>query len=376
MGHSYCCHYANIFMAKWEKEALEKCPLLPLLFLRFLDDIFIIWTHGKEEFLKFFDILNNHLDCIKLTYTYDEISSNFLDVTVFKGQQFDLKNILDTKLYFKPTDSHLLLHSESYHPRHIFRSIVKSQVIRFHRICSNTSDFNDACSTLFTSLRSRHYSKRFLRRIKNEVVTNLTNLPASPLGKSQPCHSDKCQKCPFILETNFVRFNAVNFEIRQPLDCDSTGIIYIIHCLKCDMIYVGETGNKARTRFNQHLSDIRLNKNTPVAEHFNSCRHDVNTDLKFIIIQQISSQKYRKYRESILIKLFNSEVPLGMNIRTDDMKRYDVIMPIVIPFGEDSSLFTSKLKDLCQQHNATNRRIITAFKRHKTIGNFLSITKN
>ena len=38
-------------MAKWEKEALNKCPLKPKIFLRYLDDIFIIWQHGEESFL-------------------------------------------------------------------------------------------------------------------------------------------------------------------------------------------------------------------------------------------------------------------------------------------------------------------------------------
>ena len=77
-----------------------------------------------------------------------------------------------------------------------------------------------------------------------------------------------------------------------------------------------------------------------------------------------------------LIKLFNSEAPIGMNLRTDNIKRHDVIMPIVIPFSEDSSLFTNKVKSLCQKNNVTDRRIITAFKRHKTVGNLLAITKN
>ena len=42
MGVDYAPHYADIYMAKFEKEALQKCPLKPHTYLRFLDDVFII----------------------------------------------------------------------------------------------------------------------------------------------------------------------------------------------------------------------------------------------------------------------------------------------------------------------------------------------
>ena len=61
MGKKFAPEYADIFMANWEKGALSKCPLKPLIYLRFLDDIFIIWTHSRREFDTFFNILNTHL---------------------------------------------------------------------------------------------------------------------------------------------------------------------------------------------------------------------------------------------------------------------------------------------------------------------------
>ena len=54
-------NYADIYMAKFEeKNALEKCPLKPHTYLRFVDDVFIIWTHGRKSFDTFLDILNSH----------------------------------------------------------------------------------------------------------------------------------------------------------------------------------------------------------------------------------------------------------------------------------------------------------------------------
>ncbi|PJE77741.1 hypothetical protein CI610_03331 [invertebrate metagenome] len=84
MGKKFAPSYANIFMADFEKEALAKCTKQPLVYVRFLDDIFIIWTHSRSDFDDFFDTLNNHHPCIKLKATISNDSIDFLD-RLFKG---------------------------------------------------------------------------------------------------------------------------------------------------------------------------------------------------------------------------------------------------------------------------------------------------
>ncbi|TWW78627.1 hypothetical protein D4764_11G0007480 [Takifugu flavidus] len=51
MGQRFAPSYANLYMSEWEREALTKCPLLPTLYLRYLDDIFGIWTHTIEHYI-------------------------------------------------------------------------------------------------------------------------------------------------------------------------------------------------------------------------------------------------------------------------------------------------------------------------------------
>lgn len=50
MGQRYALSYANIYMSEWERVALAKCPLQPVFYLRFLDDIIGVWVHGEEAF--------------------------------------------------------------------------------------------------------------------------------------------------------------------------------------------------------------------------------------------------------------------------------------------------------------------------------------
>ena len=50
IGTKFAPHYANIFMAGLGEEIFEKSRSQPYLLLRYLDDIFCIWTEGLEKF--------------------------------------------------------------------------------------------------------------------------------------------------------------------------------------------------------------------------------------------------------------------------------------------------------------------------------------
>ena len=108
------------------------------------------------------DILNTHSPAIRLSTRIEKNSIDFLDVTVFKGPKTNETGILDTKVFFKPTDTHQLLNKSSFHPKHTFVGIIKSQITRFYRICSQITDFETSCAVSFKALRKRGYSKRFL----------------------------------------------------------------------------------------------------------------------------------------------------------------------------------------------------------------------
>lgn len=126
MGQRYAPSYTNIYMSKWEREALAKCSLQSAFYLRFTDDIIGAWAHGEDTFQQFVHILNTHHPSIKLKQEHSDSEINFLDTTVFFEDEKDGKR-LHAKVYLKPTDTHALLHKLSYHPPHTFWEILKSQ---------------------------------------------------------------------------------------------------------------------------------------------------------------------------------------------------------------------------------------------------------
>ena len=140
MGTRMAPCYANIFMAELEENFLSGYPYKPLAYYRYIDDIFIIWSHGLDLLHNFINSINNQHSNIIFTSNISTTSVNFLDVTI------DLHGgNISTKTYNKSTDTHAFLSYNSFHPRHIKQSIIYSQFLHCKRICSNDEIiFNDA----------------------------------------------------------------------------------------------------------------------------------------------------------------------------------------------------------------------------------------
>ena len=115
MGTSLAPNYANLFMDRFETKALAGYPLKPLTWKRFIDDIFLVWTHGEESLKRFIDYLNSLHDTIKFTHEMSYSQIDFLDTTV----KFGLDRGLITTLFNKPTDTHLYLEYSSAHPQSV-----------------------------------------------------------------------------------------------------------------------------------------------------------------------------------------------------------------------------------------------------------------
>ena len=143
MGTKMAPSYANIFMDELETKMLSSFPLKPLLYLRYIDDIFIIWDHGKDALKSFEAHVNSFHTSIKFTLEVSPKQVSFLDVLVQLND-----NQLSTSVYYKPTDNHMYLDFNSFHPSSLKKSIVYSQCLRLKRICSDHEDYINQTSRL------------------------------------------------------------------------------------------------------------------------------------------------------------------------------------------------------------------------------------
>lgn len=181
MGRSYAPGLADLYMQEIDNSACEGTyKILISLYFRFLDDIFSIWTGTLVELSNFETYLNSLIPGIHITFNASMESINFLDTTIYKKTISETEAVLQTKIYFKETDTHQLLHKLSFHPRHTFKGILKSQLLRFKRISSTFFDYNNACQILFESLTKRNYSKSLLRKMKRDIWQDQSNIIRAP----------------------------------------------------------------------------------------------------------------------------------------------------------------------------------------------------
>ena len=155
MGTKMAPSYANLFMGFVEKDLLDRCEKKPLVWFRYIDDIFFIWTHGKEELDKFFEFCNNNRHGMQFEITPESVSTEsvpFLDIRIILKN-----NKLHTDLYVKPTDKFQYLNFTSSHPYHQKASLPYGLALRIKRICSNQGDFRLHCQKLVGLLRRRGF---------------------------------------------------------------------------------------------------------------------------------------------------------------------------------------------------------------------------
>ena len=150
IGTKFAPQYAILYMGAFEEGAINAYEFKPWVWWRYIDDIFLIWQHGEEEFLKFMAYLNSIDPNIKFTYKYSEQCIEFLDVLVKREG-----STLSTDLFVKETDAHQFLHFDSCHPFHTKKAIPFSQALRMKRICSDNESFERRISDLKHCLTSR-----------------------------------------------------------------------------------------------------------------------------------------------------------------------------------------------------------------------------
>ena len=140
-------------MDRFETKALYNYNLKPIILKRFIDDIFMICTHGVDQLHLFFDYLYSIHDTIKFTMEFSRDTINFLDTIVKVSSNstlHDFSNFLDTTvkvstnstLYTKPTKTHLYLLYESAHTDTAKKSNIYDQFLRLRFRCQELQPTN------------------------------------------------------------------------------------------------------------------------------------------------------------------------------------------------------------------------------------------
>ena len=141
MGTKMAIAFAVIFMAHIEKQLLALSPHKPLIWKRFIDDIFSVWTLPKAEINNFIVFANSFHTTIKFTHEMSSEKIVFLDTEVFKGPRFITDKILYVQTHFKSTETFQYTHFSSCHPLNVEKGFVKGEALRLLRTNSVKESF-------------------------------------------------------------------------------------------------------------------------------------------------------------------------------------------------------------------------------------------
>ena len=148
--------YVNIVISIFERNLLTGSCNKPLVWFRYIDDIFAIWTYGEDKFKYFMLYINSIHSCFQFTCNYSKECVQFLNVSVSVNNFGDIT----TDLYVKPTDTQQYLMTTSCHPSHTKRSIPYGHALRILRICPSKESAKIRCTELVDCFIMRGCNKR------------------------------------------------------------------------------------------------------------------------------------------------------------------------------------------------------------------------
>ena len=93
----------------------------------------------------------------------------FLDTCIYKGARFEQESILDTRTFFKPTETFQYTHFKSCHPPGVKKGFVKGEGLRLLRTNSSQETFVENIRKFKLRLRARGYPNNLIDKTLSEV---------------------------------------------------------------------------------------------------------------------------------------------------------------------------------------------------------------
>lgn len=196
MGAAFSPTIANIFMSVILRNFLNTQQQQPLLLVRYIDDIFVIWEN-PETLDQFLLALNQFHPKLQFTHSSSKQSADFLDLTIYKGPEFHRTFILDLKTYQKPQNLYQYLEYSSAHPRNVYKSIIYGECTRYLRNSTRPETYIATVKKFEKRLQERKYPKKLIGKITSKVQFssrkqhlqkafkhNIRQTPRQPMFKS------------------------------------------------------------------------------------------------------------------------------------------------------------------------------------------------
>ena len=300
MGSPLAPIMADVFMTKIETKLNRFSVNKPVLWLRYVDDIFCLFNTELNKILKFQERINNWHPNLKFTL---EIETNqqlpFLDVLVIKKA-----NQFETTIYRKPTHTDLYMLYDSNQPRRYKLGLIKTLIIRIERICSTEDHKKEEISRIHKVLEQNGYPKHIISKGIREARKLINHLNQQQqqqhsikkniyftmnyYGNETLLFATKVKKqCERLIpgitikfafkKTNSLKSIFLPIQKGKNPNCNESKLIYKIKCNDCDNVYIRETAREKNTRIQEHKKCIKtMDANSKIFQHVYRNSHQMN----------------------------------------------------------------------------------------------------
>ena len=285
--------------------------LQPKLWVRYVDDTFIIWPHGKEHLHAFHEHLNQQNPNIQFTIEEEkEGQLAFLDVLVTRRA-----GRLSTSVYRKPTNTNRYIPFSSHHHPRVLTGVIRCMSDRALQVCDEDHRQQEL----------HHLEKVFTANgFPTKLVKSSLSMPQkllSDTSQDTPSEEPKVLRLPYVrrlsekLEkvcaplgikavfkpSNTLRQSLVHVKKRLPEE-KKRSVVYQVPCKGCDQVYIGETKRNLKIRLAEHRQAVRRGDDkNGIAVHVQKCNHSIDWE-GARVEQVITNYWMRSTAEAILIR--------------------------------------------------------------------------
>ena len=342
MGNRVAPPLAIVFMGALEERFLAAPRPQPDLYMRYIDDVLAVWTHGADKLDDYFTFLNKVHPSISFTIERtDQLGSiPFLDTLILLRQDGQYR----TELYMKPMAAQIIVPFDSAQPTQLKKSVARAQFLRALRLSSDREARRRSTEKIFALFRANGYPPRLLHSLAEQAKRTFEQQNDTNSSKSSKSKPDRTfLTLPFIDDTVAKKTQAVirssglpftvawkndktlkNCLVRSALEpppcpagkktcrtcenglkgqCTVKNVVYQIKCEACSEFYIGETKRWIRSRFNEHARDAK-NKalNTPLGDHIRLAHPEDTPEFTVSVLRKCKDGADRKIAEALYVR--------------------------------------------------------------------------
>jgi len=192
---------SDLVMYILEKEFILTDPNI-VFYRRYRDDLLLMYRGSNVELQDLQTRMNDAHPTLKFTFEISDNLVTYLDLQIYKGENFHESGRLDHRINTKATETHQFLSPTSAHCPSVFSALVLGETIRYCRGHTSETDYNHKVNFFTDKLVDRGYDRSKVNDITSQVIYQDRDQYLSHSRRNVP-NVDGQKAIPLVLVTTY-----------------------------------------------------------------------------------------------------------------------------------------------------------------------------